>query len=143
MKIHQIMTPDPEVVRPNSTLQEAARLMRELDVGLIPVCDGDRLQGVLSDRDITLRATAEGLDPSRVEVQQVMTPDVAFCYEDQEAGDAATLMKEKQIRRLMILNRDKKLTGIVSLGDLAVRGADSELSGDTLDEVSQPGSSDH
>lgn len=142
MKLKEIMTPDPEVVRPEANLQEAARLMRDLNVGLIPVCDGDRLQGMLTDRDITTRAVAEGLDPSTVRVMQVMTPEVVSCYEDQDAEEAVSLMEENQIRRIIVLNRDKKMTGIVSLGDVAVRVGRDQLSGETIEQISEPSAPD-
>lgn len=142
MKLKEIMTPDPEVVRPEASLQEAARLMRDLNVGLVPVCDGDRLQGMLTDRDITTRAVAEGLAPDTVRVMQVMTPDVVYCYEDQDAEEAVSLMEENQIRRVIVVDRDKKLTGIVSLGDVAVRVGRDQLSGETIEQVSEPSAPD-
>ncbi len=138
MKLQEIMTQNPEVIRPDTKLQVAARTMRDLNVGMIPVCDGDRIQGMLTDRDITIRATAEGLDPSQVTVERVMTPDVVYCFEDQDVEEAAELMKKNQLRRLVVLDRDKRLTGIVSIGDIAVKCGRDRLSGDALEEVSQP-----
>jgi CBS domain-containing protein len=112
--------------------------MKGLDVGALPVCDHDRLAGMITDRDIVLRALAEGRDPKTTRVREAMTEGVTYCFEDDDVAEAARLMREKQIRRLIVLNRDKRLAGIVSLGDLAVETHDSHLAGHTLEEVSQP-----
>src|SRR5207248_8749950 len=125
---------------PSASLQEAAGKMKALDVGPLPVCEGDQLVGMLTDRDITVRATAEALPPGLGRVQDVMTPDVVYCFEDQDVQEAARLMREHQIRRLVVLNRDKRLAGIVSLGDLAVETGDEKLAGETLERVSEPAS---
>jgi CBS domain-containing protein len=138
MELRDIMTRNVEVVSGDATLKEAAIKMKALDVGLIPVCDGDRLQGILTDRDITIRATAAGRDPTKTKVADVMSTDIAYCLEDQDVQDAAILMEARQIRRLPVLNRDKSLVGIVSLGDIAVHGGDTDLAGETLQEISQP-----
>jgi CBS domain-containing protein len=138
MKLKDIMTREVEVVRPDSTLQEAATKMKGIDVGPMPVCDGDRLVGMLTDRDITVRAVAEGCDPKSTKVRDVMTPDVFWCFEDQDVRDAAKLMQDKQIRRLIVLNRDKRLTGIVALGDIAVDTRDTGLAGRTVEGISEP-----
>ena len=112
--------------------------MKSLDVGLIPVCDGDRLQGILTDRDITIRATAAGRNPKEAKVADVMSTDIAYCLEDQEVEEAVQLMEARQIRRLPILSSEKRLVGIVSLGDIAVHVGDREMAGETLNELSQP-----
>src|SRR5262245_42280775 len=139
MKVKDIMTPRPECVRPETTLQEAARKMRDLDVGPLPVCgDDDRLAGMLTDRDIAIRAVAEGKDPRTTTVREAMSENIVYGFEDQEIGDAARVMEEKQIRRLVVLDHDKRLTGIVSLGDLAVDAGDRSKAGEILQEVSQP-----
>jgi CBS domain-containing protein len=132
------MTPEVEVVSPEVTLQEAAEKMRRLDVGPLPVCDGDRLVGMLTDRDITVRAVAEGCNPTTTTVREAMTPDIVYCFEDQEVQEAARLMAQYQIRRLPILNRDKRLVGIVSLGDLVVSTGDQTRAGEILEHVSEP-----
>src|SRR5262249_21362833 len=119
MKLKDLMTPEVEVVRTDSTLQEAAARMKGINVGTMPVSDGDRLVGMLTDRDIAVRAVAQGFDPKTTRVGDVMTADVFWCFEDQDVDEAAKLMQEKQIRRLLVMNRDKRLTGIVSLADLA------------------------
>ena len=138
MQLRNVMTRDVEVVRPDASVQEAAAKMKQLDVGPLPVCDGKRVLGMVTYRDITIRAVAEGRDPTSTKVQEVMTDEVIYCYEDQDAEDAARLMAEKQVRRLLVLDRDKQLVGIVSLGDLAVDTADPIRAGETLERVSQP-----
>jgi len=139
MKVKEVMTRGAECIGPEATMQEAAERMKELDVGVLPVCDNDRLAGMLTDRDITVRSVSKGQDPWRDRVRDVMTEEVVYCFEDQDTEEAARLMKEKQIRRLPVLNRDKRLVGIVSLGDLAVQTGDDKMTGDTLEKVSQPG----
>lgn len=138
MELRDIMTRDVEVVSGEASLKDAAVKMRNLDVGLIPVCDGNRLQGMLTDRDITIRATAEGRDPNATKVTEVMSTDVAYCLEDQEIEEAVSLMEARQIRRLPIVNQEKQLVGIVSLGDIAVQVGDLDLAGETLKEISEP-----
>ena len=138
MELRDIMTRNVEVVNGNASLKEAAAKMKKLDVGLIPVCDGDRLKGLLTDRDITIRATADGRDPSKTKVNEVMSTDIAYCLEDQAVDEAVTLMEARHIRRVPILNQDKQLVGIVSLADIAVHVGDRDLTGETLEEISEP-----
>jgi CBS domain-containing protein len=138
MLLREIMTRDPGVVSPGETLEQAARIMEVLNVGPIPVCEGKRVVGMLTDRDITVRATAAGCDPKTTLVSDAMSQDVVSCYEDQDVQEAAGLMKEKQIRRLLILNRADDLVGIVSLGDLAIEAGDKGQPGDVLKKVSEP-----
>ncbi len=138
MLVRDIMTKNVECVAPDDTLQTAARKMRDLDVGPMPVCDNDRLAGMLTDRDIAIRAVAEGRDPNSTKVRDAMTPDLVYCFEDQNVEEAAELMRDRQIRRVLVLNRDKKLTGIVSLGDLAVEGPSKRQAGETVRAVSEP-----
>jgi CBS domain-containing protein len=138
MQVKDVMTRGAECIPPDASLQEAARKMKSLDVGPLPVCDRDRLAGMLTDRDIVVRAVAEGRDPRTTRVRDAMTEGVTYCFEDDDVNEAARLMKEKQIRRLIVLNRDKRLAGIVSLGDLAVETSDEHLTGKTLEHISQP-----
>src|SRR4051812_27819506 len=119
MKVKEVMARDVAVVHPDSTLQEAADRMRQLDVDLLPVCDKDRLVGMITDRDITVRSTAEGLDPWTAQVQEAMTADLVCCFEDDDVAEAARQMKERQVRQLPVLDRARHLSGIVSLGDLS------------------------
>ena len=141
IQLKEIMTSGVEVVTPEATIQEAAEKMRHLDIGPLPVCDGDRLVGLLTDRDITVRAVAEGRNPTTTQVRDVMTPEVVYGYDDQDSQDAARLMEQYQIRRLPVLNRAKRLVGIVSLGDLAVHAGGQPLAGEVLEQVSAPGKS--
>ena len=133
MRLGEVMTRDVEVIGSNAPLKEAAAKMKALDVGLIPVCEGDELKGTLTDRDITVRATAKGRNPSKTKVSDIMSKEeIAYCFEDQEIEEAISLMEARQIRRLPILNREKRLVGIVSLGYLAVHTGQNELLGETL-----------
>lgn len=138
MRVSDVMTRGVECITPETSIQEAAEKMKSFDVGMLPVCDHDRLVGMLTDRDITVRATAKGNDPLTVLAHDVMTPDVTYCFEDQLVEEAAMLMQEKQVRRVVVLDREKRLLGIVSLGDLAVETGDEELAGTTLEAVSEP-----
>jgi CBS domain-containing protein len=138
MQIEQIMTRNVEIISPETTLREAAQKMRDLDVGSLPICDGERLKGMLTDRDITIRATAEGRNPDTTQAIDVMTAAIIYCYEDQDVAEAAQVMEKKQIRRLPIVDRNKKLVGIVSLGDLAVDTGKERLAGEALTEISRP-----
>ena len=138
MRVAEIMTADVKVINSNTPLTAAAAKMKTLDVGLLPVWDGDTLKGALTDRDITVRGIAEGYDPSNTKVSDIMSTDIAYCFEDEEIDKALTLMETRQIRRLPVLDRGKRLIGIVSLGDLAVHAGQKERLGETLKEVSQP-----
>ena len=138
MQLKDIMTPQVEVISPEATLQEAAQKMSQFDVGPLPVCDGEQLVGMLTDRDITVRAVAEGCDPTTTPVREAMTPEMVYCFEDQAVQEAARLMAQYQIRRLPILNRHKRLVGIVSLADLAVSTSDQTRTGEVLEHISEP-----
>jgi CBS domain-containing protein len=142
MQIKDVMTREVEVIHPDATLEEAAAKMDALNVGSLPVCDGDRVLGVITDRDITVRATAVGGDPTMARTRDAMTAQVIYGFEDQDVTDAARLMNENQIRRLIVLNRNKRLVGIVALGDLAVDTGDEQLAGATLKQVSEPAEPD-
>jgi CBS domain-containing protein len=133
------MTSEVECTQPSATIREAAQRMRDLDVGILPVCgENDRLAGMITDRDIAIRAVAGGFDPVKATVRDVMTPNVIYCFEDQDISEAAQLMQENQVRRLVVLNDEKRLVGVLSLGDLAVDVGDDELAGHTLEAVSEP-----
>lgn len=141
MKLSEIMSSDLAVIQPDDTLQFAAKKMRDRNVGFLPVCDGETLLGVLSDRDITVRALAEGMDPAVMLSRDLMTTPVIYCFEDQDVSEAAKLMAEKQIRRLVILSRDdERVVGVISLGDLARNGS-TKLSAEVLRKVSAPDTS--
>ena len=139
MKVKEVMTQGVECARPNDSISAAAQKMKNLDVGALPICgDADRVVGMITDRDITVRATAGSCDPLSTYVRDVITPGIVYVFDDQDVTEAAQLMKENQIRRLPVLARDKRLIGIVSLGDLAVDSRDDELAGATLEAVSEP-----
>jgi CBS domain-containing protein len=142
MKLSEIMTRDVVVIQPDDSLQSAAKKMRDRNIGFLPVCDGDTLIGVLSDRDITIRALAEGMDVNIMLGRDLMTTPAVYCFEDQDISEAAKIMEENQIRRLVILSRDdKRLVGVISLGDLA-RNQAADRSGQVLKKVSEPDGSE-
>ena len=137
MKLSEIMTQDVEIIQPDDTLRLAAQKMRDRDIGFLPVCDGESLMGVLSDRDITIRAFADGMDINVMLGRDLMTTPAIYCFDDQDVKDAAKLMGENQIRRLVILGREsERVVGVISLGDLARKGID--VSGQVLQRVSEP-----
>jgi len=137
-KINEIMTREVITISPHDTLQTAARKMRDYDIGFLPVYDGDKLVGVLSDRDIVIRALADGMDPKMKLPMQLVTSPALYCFDDQTIDDATDLMNDYQIRRLVILDRGKKqLAGVITLGDLAVHVGD-KISGEVLQSVSVP-----
>lgn len=138
MNISEIMTKHVEVVRPDATIEEAAQKMKDIDVGSLPVCDGRKLQGMVTDRDVTIRAVAEGRDPRQTKVKEIMTADIVYGRTGQDVKEIAETMAAHQIRRLPIVNDDNDLVGIVALGDLAVDGGSDKLSGDVLSDVSRP-----
>ena len=138
MLLREMMSTTIEDIPADATLTQAAERMKQLDVGAIPVRENDRLVGMITDRDITVRAVAEGRDPNWVPVRDAMSRDVWFCYEDQSVESAAKLMEEKQVRRLPVFDRAERAVGIVSLGDLAVRSHDDRLSAKVLERVSTP-----
>jgi CBS domain-containing protein len=142
MQLKDVMTRRVEVVSPEASLEQAARKMDELNVGPLPVCDGERLVGMVTDRDITVRASAAGKDPRNTMVREAMTKEVLYCFEDQDVREAARLMEDKQVRRVPVLDRSKRLVGIVSLGDLATETHDQRLSGEVLTRVSEPAEPD-
>ncbi|MER9657907.1 CBS domain-containing protein [Mesorhizobium sp. M0152] len=137
MKVSEVMTRDVRVANPNETIQEAARIMAEIDAGLVPVGDNDRLVGMLTDRDIAIRAVAQGKGPD-TKVGDVMTNDVKYCFDDEDTDDVCRNLGDQQIRRIPVVNRNKRLVGIVSLGDLAFADG-SGGTGDTLAAISRPG----
>lgn len=137
MKVSEIMTREVECINPGTTIQAAAEKMKTLDCGSLPICDSDRLTGMVTDRDIAIRATAEGKDPTNTHVSEIMTSEVSYCFENDDVADAAQQMSQKQIRRLCVLNEDKRLVGMVSLGDLATESDNPQLGTETLEKVSQ------
>ena len=138
MQLKEIMTRKVEVVSPDANLNEAAKQMNSLDIGALPVCHHDRLVGIVTDRDIVVRALAEGREPRSTSVAQIMTSPIQYAFEDQPITEAAKIMEDIQIRRLPILNRDMRLVGIVSLGDIAIETRDSRIAAEALERISEP-----
>ena len=138
MKIRDVMTRDVDVINPAAMIAEASRRMRDEDIGALPVGEGDKLVGMVTDRDIVVRAIAVGKDPAKTPVREAMSDQVLYCFEDQSTEEVSANMGENQVRRLPVVNRDKRLVGIVALGDLSSRGATKEA-GAALGEISEPG----
>ena len=138
MQLKDVMTPEVEVIAPEASIYAAATTRSHRDIGPLPVCEGERLVGMLTDRDITVRAVAAGRDPLTTQVRDVMTPDVVYGFEDQDVQDAVRLMEQYQIRRLPVLNRSKQLVGMVALGDLAVHAVTRPVAAEVLEQVSEP-----
>jgi CBS domain-containing protein len=140
MQISEIMTRDVETVAPDSSLQQAAEAMEAMGVGSLPVCQGELLVGAITDRDIVVRGVAAGLSPVDTLVSQCMTPDIAYAFADEETDEVLERMKVLQIRRLAVLDRDKKLVGIVALGDIATEPRATTLGsvGAAVAEISEP-----
>jgi len=138
MNVDSVMTREVAVVSPTDSVRAAADVLKRLNIGSAPVCNGRSLVGMITDRDIAVRAVAYGRDPVNTPVEQVMTRDVIYCFDDQDVQEVADAMAASQVRRMPILNRQHELVGIVSLGDLAVDLADDEMTGEVLEEVSQP-----
>jgi CBS domain-containing protein len=138
MLLREVMTRNIQEIPPEATLQDAAERMKSLDVGALPVCANDKLIGMLTDRDIAIRAVAAGRDPKSTRVSDAMTPDVCYCFDDDDIEEAAKLMEDRQIRRLVVMDHNKQAVGIVSLGDLATRTHDDQLTGEVLECVSEP-----
>lgn len=118
MQVSELMTRDVRIASPNDSIEKAARMMGEIDAGILPVGDGDRLVGMITDRDIAIRAVAAGKSAT-TEVGQVMSKEVKYCFEDEDVSHVAQNMGDIQLHRLVVLNRDKRLVGIVALADIA------------------------
>jgi CBS domain-containing protein len=136
MKVSECMSHEIMAAAPEHTIQLAARTMNDLAAGFLPVCDDSRVVGVLTDRDIAVRGVAAGLSP-HASVRDVMTEEVKYCFDDDDTDEVLENMGEIQVRRLPVVNREKRLVGIVSLSDLA-RGAERSKVGETLDEIAEP-----
>ncbi|MCY1083483.1 CBS domain-containing protein [Archangium lansingense] len=137
--IREVMSGDVEVINPNDTLRDAAEKMRSLNVGPLPVCDGQRILGMITDRDIVVRAIALGRDPNSTQVADAMSSGIEYCFDDDNTDDVLRRMKAKQIRRMIVVDRSKKLVGIVSLGDLSGEVSEQKV-GETLEGISEPSS---
>ena len=137
MRVFEAMTRDVRVALPEQTIQEAAKMMGDMDAGVLPVREGDRLVGMITDRDIAVRAVALGKGP-QTPVREVMSPEVMYCFEDDDTDAVARNMADIKVRRLPVVNRDKRLVGIIALGDLAVVEG-PRAAGEAVSGISQPG----
>ncbi|ANL66114.1 CBS domain-containing protein [Rhizobium phaseoli] len=137
MKVSNCMTTDVQITDPDQTLREVAEVMGRLDAGALPVAENDRLVGMITDRDIAIRGVAKGKGPD-AKVRDVMSTDVKYCFDDEDLEDVLHNMGDLQVRRLPVLNRSKRLVGIISLGDLAMKGETMET-GRALSGISQRG----
>ena len=135
MKVGGIMTTNVECVSPETSALDLARKMKTLDVGFLGICEKDRLVGTLTDRDIVIRGIATGRDIKTFTAADIMTHDVFWCFEDDDVKDVAQKMSDKEVRRMLILNRDKRLVGVVSLGDIS--RVEEEKSGKTLRDIAE------
>ena len=135
-QLKEVMSRHVKMVSPDTTIREAAQQMRDGDFGMLPVAENDRMVGAISDRDIAIRAVADDKGPETA-VRDVMTDGIFWAYEDESVDEAARIMSEHQVRRLPIVNRDKRLVGIVALGDFAVHRADSQPAAEALSGISQ------
>lgn len=141
LRLRDVMTADPKYVTPDCTLQEAARIMDDLNVGTLPVCVDGHLLGMVTDRDITCRCIAVGKDP-QTRIAEAMSEGPLWCRDDDTVDDARAKMAERQIRRVPVIDKDDRLVGIVSLGDIATKSGDIAKAGDTMTEVSNPSEPD-
>jgi CBS domain-containing protein len=139
MKISEMMTQETVLISPETNVRRACEIMRDSDIGFIPVTDGERILGAFTDRDVATRAIAQGLSPDATPVRDVMSREIVYIFEDQDELDAARLMQVKQIRRLVVLNRDKRLVGILSLSDLSSHARDHALAGEVLESMMEHG----
>jgi CBS domain-containing protein len=138
MRISEAMTRDVRICTPSQTIREVARTMGEIDAGAMPVGENDRLIGMITDRDITVRAVAQGKGPD-TPVREIMSEHVEYCYDDEDLGRVAQGMAEARVRRLPVVNREKRLVGILSLGDVARKEAQPNVVAEAVAEVSTPG----
>jgi CBS domain-containing protein len=137
MRVSEAMTREVRVANPTQSIREVAQMMSEIDAGSMPVGENDRLVGMITDRDIAIRAVALGKGPD-TPVREVMSKEVKYCYDDEDLEHVAENMGELQVRRLPVVNREKRLVGIVALGDIALN-EDNETTGETTADVSKPG----
>lgn len=138
MKIREIMTQNPEAAQVTDSIMDVASMMRDLNVGFMPILDGNTLVGVVTDRDIVVRCVAEGCDIENSSIGEIMSSDLHVVSPDTDVEEAENIMEEFQIRRLPVLDENGMLVGVVSLGDIAVRTKDLEKAGEILEEVSEP-----
>ena len=137
MLAKEVMSNDPIIFSPDMTLKQAAEKMLEYDFGFIPVGENDRLTGTITDRDIVIRGVAKGLDPNNTAIEEVMTRAILYCYEEDDIEKVGKMMGDLRVRRLVVLNADKRITGIITLGDISSKCNDTNLAGQITTAVSQ------
>src|SRR5215216_1083530 len=137
MRVSDAMTADVRIANPDQSIEDAAKMMAEIDAGVLPVGDNDRLVGMITDRDIAVRAVAQGLSP-KTKVREVMSGEVMYCFDDDDVDEVAHNMADIKVRRLPVVNRDKRLVGIVSLGDIALADG-PDPAGEAICGISEPG----
>lgn len=137
MKVEEVMSPECKYVDESASLVDAAKVMASEDFGSVPVANGIKLTGMLTDRDIVTRAVAKGLDPANCTAKETMSAEVYYCRKDDDVDDVAKNMADMQVRRMPVVDEDKNLCGFVSLGDLSTRGAQAQA-GEALSGISQP-----
>ncbi len=138
MQVQEIMTCNAETIDAEASLIEAAQKMKQLEVGALPVWESGKLAGMITDRDIAIRGTAQGKDPAETSVEEIMTPQVYYCFEDDDIHEAAEMMEEKSIHRLLVLDENDEPSGFVSLADFAVKCQDERLAWEILEKISEP-----
>jgi CBS domain-containing protein len=137
MLARDLMTRGVECAGPDEKLRQVAVRMRDMDVGSFPVCESGRLTGMITDRDIAIRCVAEGADPNKASVRDAMTDELVFCFEEQTADEVSHLMRQRQVRRLPVLDADKNLIGIIAVADLALEGTDDQTA-EAVEGISRP-----
>lgn len=135
-QVKDVMTPSFKFMAPDSPVSQVAQQMRELDCGFMPLAENDKMVGMITDRDITIRAVAEGKNPADCKARDIMTPKTYYCYDDQDVEEVCNNMGEIQVRRLPVVNRQKRLVGIVSMGDLAQSASRPNI-GQTVQQITE------
>ncbi len=137
MRVSEVMTKNPETLLPDSSIQEIAREMEKLDCGFMPIAENGRLLGTITDRDLVMRVLAKGKNPQDTTAEEIMTPEVVHILKDQDLEDAAQEMCKRQIRRLVVVDNNEKICGVLSLGDIATKCNDHEIDAEIITSVSE------
>lgn len=137
MQAKDIMTKKAEIIAPDTTLNQAAEMMKSQDIGFLPIGENDRLIGAITDRDIVIRGLAAGKDADNTTVRDIMTDEIRYCFEEDSLEKVTEIMSKSQIRRLAVLSAEKRIVGIISLGDVATKSQDANLTGKVTADVSE------
>ncbi|PQA85910.1 CBS domain-containing protein [Hyphococcus luteus] len=138
MKTRDVMNAECRYCAPGDSVVDAAKLMADEDFGAVPIAENNRLVGMLTDRDIVVRGLADGRDAAQTKIGDIMSGEIYYCYDDQDIEDVAANMGEMQVRRMPVVNRDKRLVGMVAIGDLARQAPGANVAGEALGEISRP-----